>query len=182
VGEAGAPQQTIRPHPAALIGLPAAYAAIVAAGVVGDPPEGAGQLAVVILFVVATLGSAVVAVKERVVVEGPNVRVIRLFTSDVVARSTIERVAQAGRGRPASLVTASGGIRLPALMTSRRLAREIDVPLTTHHGGSVADHPFRDFVSAARDPEGRIRPVAWAYAVGLVAMFTLFVAMIAAPA
>jgi hypothetical protein len=182
MGRASSSEQTIRPHPIARIGLPSAYATIVAASWVGDSPEGPGQLAVVVVFVAATVATVVTAIKERVLVEGSTVRVIRSFTSDEVARSTIHRVAQAGgRGRPTALVTGAGDIRLPALMTARRLATALDVPLTTHRNGPVGEHPFADFVGAARGADGRIRPIAWVYGIGLLVMFALFVAMIAAP-
>jgi hypothetical protein len=148
-----------------------------------------------------TFSAVVLAVRERVVIRGDDVEVIRLFSVDTFTRSDVSRVVQSGgRGRPAHVVLvheastnsrsldltgrprltrAIGFVRLPALMTARRLADAIDAPLMTYTGEPTGEPFPKNMIENVRTPKGRIRPLMYAYGLLLIILGALLAMLIA---
>ncbi|MGN6696219.1 MAG: hypothetical protein ACTHN0_18725 [Aquihabitans sp.] len=195
--------RTIRPHLFVLVGMPAIAVWMIVAVTADPSQEGLSEL-----FGTAFLGAigafaAAVSIRERVVVAGDEVRVIRLFTQDRLDRSDVDHVARSGgRGRPAHIVLRSDAVtnnryldlgawpprfgrhaglaRLPAFMTARRLATALGVPLTTYRGKLRPTSGWDELAPNLWTGRGHLRPYSWvvgtviAIGVGLVIAWILY--------
>ena len=162
--------------------LPIAYAGLVtwaAIGLLTGEPGALLALAVFGWFGTVALAGAV---RGRIEVRGDDVRIVRAFSEDVLARDEIDAVARwGGRGKPAHLSLVAGasrpqrafvldrhpgirtvdtrGIGLPSSMTAARAARALGVRLTNHAGGEPPPPCSVELAQWHR------RPFVWACAV-----------------
>lgn len=154
------PLAVIRPHLARRIATAGFFVALFGLVALGGI-ESAKQLNGA-AFVTAMMALNVgIAVKERVEVEERQIRVIRLFTSDVVERANVIGVARsAGRNKPKHLVQVDGSpepcgaghettsaadreatmIKLPSYQSPRKLAIALGVPYLSFTGRPLAAH------------------------------------------
>lgn len=195
----------VRPHPAARLGMVAAYL-MMATMALREPSQDLGEQLATGFFVVAACLVIAMALRERVELRGETVRVVRLFSEDAFARDDIVSVAKSGgRGRPSHLALRDGSwiesrpldrdgrprsrrlpgtVPLGSVMTARRLAAAIGAPLTTYSGKPAGPRFPRDlyptvyFLIEQRTASGRIRPLVYAYFVLLFTVVALFTALV----
>ncbi|MBX3284166.1 MAG: hypothetical protein KF703_02375 [Actinobacteria bacterium] len=204
----GAPtddETIVRPSLVGLLGVPATYLAISALSV-RSAVSGSEDAFTAWFFPILTCFVIATSVRERLVITGDEVRVIRLFREDRFAPCDVVSVAKSGgRGQPSHVVVLDRrpvdplhvelvgsrrieertiGLRLPSLMTARRAAHALDAPLTTY-GGEPAGPPFpQDLRSEVgllvewRTAGGRVRPMVVAYGVLLTVLVSLLTAIV----
>jgi hypothetical protein len=199
VGSAVTYPQTVRPHLALRIAAPAAYAGFLVLLLTGDSIHDLWDALSTAFFAVLTGIVAGMAIRERLVIEGDEVHIVRLFTGNVVALTDVVAMVQSGgRGRPRHLALRDGvtasvrgidltqwpprsrfeavGLRVPGLMTSRQVARALQIPLTNHRGGPVAGWAVS--AADALTPSGHLRPFFWVIGAVFAVLVGLVVSMI----
>lgn len=185
--------EEIWPLPAMRLGIPALVLGMLAFAV-GSLLDGDRDPRLFLgLITVPILAALVVAAawKEHIVVDGDELRVIRLRSTQVHRRADVVAVSHRGWQQPPCLVFATaeatpgrilpgaGGprqstARIPMLQTSRTLARRLGVDLRTREGDPVHDRWYR-----LRDGRGRIRWLPWSIAALYGALFLIvFIAWI----
>lgn len=180
VGSTGPAPVTVRPHLLIRIGAPAAYLTVAGLAIADQPAEHLSDGAAAVFFAVLAVVVIGMALKERLEIDGDEVRVVRLFTEDVVRRADVARVA---RGRHRFIErregpTASGpsALRMPGLVTTRQVAEALDVPLTRPDGRPLPGPPVS--AADALTETGHLRPYYWALGAVLAVLIGLVVSMV----